>query len=172
MTPHLAFPSVDFRSLAGEVEREAGQRERFYPERVAKGRMLQADADRELALAHAWLEDVARLRRCWQDQPGSAPAPPAHRVPWLARRDGLLRELKLRERVYPNWIAGGRMSEGEARQRTACLACLLAIYEDGWDWRGSDGLTPHHSATAEREFYAVVTEARARYALQAELPIE
>ena len=146
------------RALARELEREAGQRERFYPDRVAKGRMLEADASRNIIVAHAWIEDARRIRQCWFDAPGTPPAPPAHGVDWHSRRFYLLRELELRARVYPRSIAEGKLLEADARQRTACLEALLAIYEDGWDFPGS-----------EADYLALLAEVRQRNAVQSEL---
>jgi hypothetical protein len=162
MIPHIAFPAITIAALEAELARELEARRGFYPGRVGKGNMLQAEADRELALAAAWLEDVARIRACWFDRPGTAPAAPQHGFAWQDRRAGLLRELGLRRRLYPQWVAGGRLLADQAAQRIACLACLLALYEDGWDWRGSDGRTPHHSPLAEREYAALRAEVDAR----------
>lgn len=162
MTPHMAFPQVSLEALAAELAREAEARAAFYPGRVAKGNMLQAEADRELAIAGAWQEDLRRIRSCWFERPGEPPAPAMHGLAWRDRRAALLRELDLRRRIYPEWIAGGRMLEAQAAHRIACLACLLAIYEDGWDWRASDGATPATSATAAQEFHALRADVDAR----------
>ncbi len=162
MTPHLAFPAVTFEALEAELGRELEQRRRFYPGRVEKGRMLQEDAEWELAIALAWREDVARIRACWLERPGSPPTRPAHGLSWNDRRRGLLRELDMRGRFYPGWIDSGRLLERDAAHQLACLECLLAIYEDGWDWTGSGGKTPHHSPIAEQDFRALRAEVDAR----------
>lgn len=170
MTPHLAFPAITLAHLEGELARELEARRGFYPGRVEKGNMLQAEAEHELAAAAAWLEDVARIARAWftpkaERTPAHAElveAPPQHGLTWRDRRAALLRELGLRRKVYPNWIAGGRLLEHQAAHRLACLACLLAIYEDGWDWRASDGRTPMHSDLAAEEFTTLRAEVDAR----------
>lgn len=175
MTPHLRFPAISFAALERECARELEQRRATFRRQVERGRMLQAEADREIALASAWLEDVRRIRWCWQEQwssssaaigpqgrPGSAPVTPEHGFSWKDRHAALLRELELRARFYPQWIAGGRLLESDAAAQVACLECLLAIYEDGWDWRGSDGLTPLHSPTADAEFNALQAARAAR----------
>jgi hypothetical protein len=178
MTPHLAFPAITFAHLEAELRRELEARAGFYPGRVSKGNMLQAEADRELAAAAAWLEDVARIRDLWT-APAASPlrlsSPPGSSsrqaiaeqgaggaLSWRDRRSSLLREMGLRRRVYPEWVASGRLLEHQAAHRLACLECLLALYEDGWDWRGSDGLTPMFSALAAEEFTALRAEIDAR----------
>jgi hypothetical protein len=160
MIAHLAFPAITLGAIAAELGRELEQRRGFYPGRVTKGNMLQEEADRELALAAAWREDCARIAAAWGA--GAAPLPAAHPFTWRDRREGLQRELELRERFYPGWIAGGRLLAGQAAHRTACLQALLAIYEDGWDWRGSDGLTPRSSAIAAEEYRQLRADVDAR----------
>jgi hypothetical protein len=162
MNLHLAFPAITLDQVAAELQREAQQRRDFYPGRVAKGNMLQAEADRQLALAAAWREDLERIRACWST-PGASPAAPAHGFSWRDRRAALLREIGLREKHYPEWIAGGRLLERDAVHQLACLSALLAVYEDGWDWRGSDGSTPFHSAVADQEFTALRADVDARH---------
>lgn len=56
MSELFAYTSVD---LIGCAEREVKMRERVYPRWVAKGRMTQEKADRELALMKAI---VAKLK--------------------------------------------------------------------------------------------------------------
>jgi hypothetical protein len=171
MTLHHAFPAITLAHLEAELERELEARRGFYPGRVAKGNMLQAEADAELTVAAAWREDVARIRWTWFDRwtTPRPPEPPRAQVAeggsalsWRDRRSSLLREIGLRRRIYPQWVAGGRMLEHTAAHQLACLECLLALYEDGWDWRGSDGLTPLHSAIADREYQALRAEIDAR----------
>lgn len=132
MIAHLAFPAITLAAIAAEAEIELDQRRGFYPGRVSKGNMLQEAADRELALCAAWAEDVARISAAWSA--GAAPRAPQHSFTWHDRREALLRELDLRARFYPDWVAGGRLLADQAAHRTQCLQALLAIYEDGWDW--------------------------------------
>lgn len=157
--PHLGFPAITYAHLAAECARELAARRRFYPGRVDKGNMTEPEATRELALAAAWAEDVARIRACRAEPPWPSPAaPPEHGLAWNLRRAGLLRELELRARIYPREVAGGKLLEAEAARRTACLECLLMLYEDGWDWTASDGRLPSQSPLAEREYAALRLE--------------
>jgi hypothetical protein len=160
--PHITFPTVSAAALERECERELAQRRRFYEGRVAKGNMTPEEAKHGLAIAAAWREDVARIRAAWIATPGTSPAPPAHEISWRERRAGLLRELDMRARFYPGWIASGRLLQADADRQVKALECLLAIYEDGWDWRGSDGLTPFRSAAADAEFNALQADRAAR----------
>lgn len=160
MIAHLSRPAITLEHVAAELAREHRQRAEFYPGRVAKGNMLQRDADHELAIAAAWLDDVSRMAAAWGN--GHPPEPSRFAFTWHDRRAALQRELELRARFYPEWIAKGRLAETDAAHRTACLEALLAIYEDGFDWRGSDGKTPFHSATADQEFTAMRADVAAR----------
>lgn len=38
------------------------------------------------------------------------------------------RELKMRERVYPRWVADGKMSAGKAAHEIAAMAAIAADY--------------------------------------------
>lgn len=165
MIPHIAFPAITWAALEAELARELQQRRALYPKRVETGRMLQAEASGETAIAMAWAEDLARMRARWLSPAprGAFPFPhPSHPITWAARRRSLLRELGMRQRFYPEWIAAGRLLADQATHQLACLQCLLTIYEDGWDWRASDGLLPSQSQIAAAEYAALQTEAVAR----------
>jgi hypothetical protein len=155
---HIRFPDISPAALERELGRELEARRALYARRLETHRMLPAEAERELAIAAAWREDLARIRAAWIETPGTIPAPPAHQFSWKDRRAALMRELDQRRRFYPEWIAKSRLTQAAADHQVECLECLLAVYEDGWDWRGSDGLTPLHSATADAEFTALHTE--------------
>jgi hypothetical protein len=150
---HLHPVTID--QVAAELLREEDQRRSFYPGRVEALRMTQAEADHQMALIAAWREDLARIAalraRAAADyatflMTGSWPAipstPPAHGLDWRTRRSGLARELRMRDRVYPDWIAGGRMTRDQADHRIACLSALAETYDDGWDWTASNGGPP------------------------------
>lgn len=139
--------------IAEELEREHASRQRTYPGRVDSARMTQDEATRQLALCQAWRADVARLDAYHRGAParwqramaGAAydPPPPAeHGFTWRDRVDGLRRELALRARFYPGWVAEARMTQQQADHRTACLEALLRLYEDGFDWRATSGSGP------------------------------
>lgn len=44
--------------------------------------------------------------------------------------DEIRRELKVRERVYPDWIASGRIKQGCAEFRKNCLIANLQLLEE------------------------------------------
>lgn len=152
MIAHLRSPAITLAAIAAELGREAAARHSLYRKRVDAARMTQAEADRGLAIAAAWREDVERIAAAWGN--AQEPAPPRHAISWRDRVQGLQRELELRRRFYPEWIDAGRMTAAEGAQQLACLEALLAIYHDGWDWRGPDGRLPGESPLAEQEWLA------------------
>lgn len=142
---HHAHP-VTATQVAAELAREIGMRRQVYPGRVRDGRMAQADMDREIALAAAWAEDVARIEHGWQDRAtrwlageSIVPPPAAHGFTWADRRRALDRELAFRARLFGRRVAEGAMTRAEADHRAACLAALAARYDDGFHWRASNG---------------------------------
>lgn len=44
--------------------------------------------------------------------------------------DALEREIRLREKVYPRWVASGRLEEQEAARRLLVLQAILEDYRD------------------------------------------
>ena len=149
---HYLYP-VTARQVEIELAREAEQRERFYPRRVADLKMTKDEAAAQLAAVAAWREDVARMldferraaeafRQLWT---AGAPARPTvmaeatHGLDWRARRMTLQREINLRERHYPGWVQSLRLSQADADHRQDCLRALAARYDDGFDWRASNG---------------------------------
>lgn len=137
MTFHPLHPGISAQHVLAETQRELAQRRSFYPGRVAEGRMSQAEADHQLALAAAWHQDAQRIAA---SDYTPDPLPPAtHGVSWQARREGLARELALRARVYPARVAELRMTQAEADHRRACLMALAARLDDGFDWIASGG---------------------------------
>lgn len=169
MIAHLAFPKVTLATLDAELRRELQQRRRFFPGRVKEGRMSQQEADAQLGMVGAWLEDVGRMHARWVEQRREL-GKPAHGMTWNARRAGILREIDYRERFYPQWVKDGRILEDEAAHRIACLFCLLEIYEDGWDFVASNGrrgnsvlaVNDREEAAAVAEYRAVLAENAAR----------
>lgn len=136
MNFHHAHPATAAQ-IAAELARELAMRRQVYPGRVREGRMTQDEAGRQIAIAEAWADD---LRRCISP-PGAIPDA-THRIPWAERRAALTRELAWRERVFARRVAEGAMTRADAAHRTACLAALAARYDDGFDWRASNGLAP------------------------------
>ena len=46
------------------------------------------------------------------------------------KRACLERELKMRRRVYPRWVAAGKMREEDADREIACLRAILVDYRE------------------------------------------
>ncbi len=143
MTLHPAFPAITAEALHRELERELRDRKRLYATRVEAGNMTAAEKDYQLAIAQAWQDDLNRMVDCWFTNPGSAPHKAPHEFSWGERRGALQRELDLRRRFYPQWTESGRLLAADAALQIAGLTCLAALYDDGWDWRASNGELPH-----------------------------
>jgi len=159
--------------IARELRRDLAARRDAYPGRVATGRMPQEEADHRIALVAAWLEDVERA-----DTPAGAATPARHGLSWRDRRAAAERELDARRAHYPDRVAKGRLAGEDAETRIACLAALLALYEDGFDWRSTSGEDPAWGniaptaaqSTARDEFRAMRAAVEARDAPDAAEP--
>lgn len=157
MNIHSLFPAITAQHVLAECAREMTQRRNFYPGRVAEGRMSQAEADHQLALAAAWHQDAQRIAA--SDYTPAPLAPATHGMTWADRREGLRRELALRARVYPSRVAEMRMTQAEADHRRDCLAALAARLDDGFDWIASNGHRPRFALiTAPPEILAARRE--------------
>ena len=144
--PSAHHPGVTYAAIRAELQREADARARLYPKRVESGRLTQADAERERALIAAMLADVTRMASyappdatgiTWRLDPGAE-----HDFTWKQRRFALHRELDMRARLYPQWIAEGRLAQPDANRRTAALECLLELYDEGWGFPPVDPESP------------------------------
>lgn len=129
------FPGVTFAIAAAELAREGDARRRVDADRIAKGRMSPADAEERLAILAAIAADIERIRAFWPRLPheGEGP-PPAHGYTWRERDREILRELDQRRRLYPDWIAAGRLDQADASRRLRILEAIHALYEMGLDW--------------------------------------
>lgn len=175
---HERFPTVSWRVLAAEVDREITARQSTYPDRVDRGRMTQAEMDWQLQLARAWREDVGRFEQAHRPLAEGRPIIAPHRIPcqheiaWRVRRSALMRELDQRRRHFPRWIAEGKLTQAAGDARIDALECLLALYEFGFDWIPVNGVLPAWSepnpSAAQRatreELSAVLAEIAARTA--------
>lgn len=139
---HRLYPHVTWAMLAAELAREHRHRRRFYPALVDRLEMTPADRDHQLALAAAWEEDCARMADPAVLSAHAAKDPPRHGMTWADRTAGLERELQFRERVYTRLVQSLELEQAEADRRIACLAAMLAVYHDGWDWIASNGEAP------------------------------
>ena len=196
MTPfHHRHPAITNEAVLEECRRELEQRRRFYPARIHQGRMIRAEADREIALCAAWGEDVERIITFesaaalrWQQfrqsegREGLAITTlcaAIHGLTWNARREALAREIALRARVYPQRVAEARMTRSEADRQIAALEALADRYDDGFDWHASNGIRPQlglpetteaiAQATSEWHTHRQAVEARRAPAQQKEL---
>lgn len=163
------YPTVRFADALDELRREAAARRRTYPDWIARGRMTQAEADYQLAILDAIAADVTRRAR-WAGT-GTRLPPAEHSFTWHQRREAIAREMDQRTRLYPDWIAKGRLDQAEAARRIECLRAVADLFDDGHDWHARNGLRiflGHDPATAaeaeaQAEFwqhYTTVMQAR------------
>lgn len=143
MIPLSTFPDVSIADIVTELQREADARRRTYPDMVRKGNMTNAEAEDGFAIIAAMLSDCGRMAPAWR------PREQDHTWSWDQRRVALQRELALRERLYPRWIEEGRLAQDNATRQARRLRALLWIYEDGFDWRPSNGLAPPWNGPGE-----------------------
>lgn len=106
--PVVDFPPALDAALRAELRDELASRRRLYPDRIAKGRMTRAEADKELRVWEWLVDDYC-----------CAPGPP--RATWNEQLHALRREVGLRRHFYPRWILAGRIDAGEADRKLALL---------------------------------------------------
>lgn len=137
--PHHRFPTITWPALLAELERELTHRRRVYPGQVEKAAMAQSEMDWQIRLAEAWLADAARFRDAFARFVNPLQLLPAegHPIRWQDRRAALTRELTLRRRLYPRHVEKGTATQADADRRIELLACLLALYEEGFDFPGT-----------------------------------
>lgn len=163
MTVNQRFPGLDWADCRAEVDRELAARRRTYPDRVAGGRMTAADSDYQLAVFAAIATDVDRMAHQGPDRPEAA-----HRYSWNERRQALQREIDQRDRLYPEWIAGGRLQQDRADRQRLALRAILFRYDEGFDWRPTNGVAATHlSAGTAPTPEQAATEAEIRAIWQA-----
>ena len=154
-----------FAQVRAELARELDQRRRFTPDRVAKGRLSQDQADHQIAVFAAIAQDLEAViairvpqlvtggplsgRADWEGHSAAGPnistGTPLTTLSWSEKRNALNRELDYRRRFYPDWIAKGRLAQGAAQHQLACLASCLALYDDGLTWQPN----PAHAEPVE-----------------------
>lgn len=135
MTVNQRFPGLDWTDCRAEVERELAARRRTYPDRVASGRMTATESDYQLAIFAAIAADVGRMSHIGPDRPEAT-----HGFSWNERRAAIGRELDQRDRLYPEWIAGGRLQQDRADRQCLALRAILFRYDEGFDWRPTNGI--------------------------------
>lgn len=125
------FPGITYAIATAEVERELASRRRLYPDRVDKGRMKQQEADFQIDVMTAIAADTIRMGQIGQEE-----TPPAtHAFTWFDRRRALERELDLRGRFYPQWIASLRLTQANADRQMDAIKAILWRYDAGFDWQ-------------------------------------
>lgn len=151
MTPDLStrHPAVRFADVLDELRRERDARRRTYPGMVQLGRMQQAEADHQLAIVDALIDDVTRYAR-WAGTGQPLPAA-THKFNWHQRRAAIARELDYRARIYPRWIETGRIDAADAARNTERLTALAEIFDDGFDWHARNGLRIFHGYDPQTE---------------------
>jgi hypothetical protein len=162
---HL-FPGLTYADCRAELDRELAQRRRVYPDRVAKMRMTQAEADYQIAIFTAIRDDTLRMERSFTDHPEPVEGQRStHNFSWADRRRAIERELDYRTRFYPQWIANHRLTQEKADRQMAALKAVLWRYDMGFDWHPSNGVPcSWGSISIEADVEASRTEWRTHYA--------
>jgi hypothetical protein len=116
-------PPVPLADQLAEVRRECALRERVYGEWVRAGKMTVVDSAtriRRLGAVRNTLEALEAMRRL-AERPAAT----------LAEQIGeVKRELGMRRRVYPRYVAEGKADPRQAEQRIAAMAATLATLEE------------------------------------------
>lgn len=131
-------------AIAAELMREESARMEAYKVEVAKGRMTLAQADYGTAIFRTMAEDVRRLdaagghqtraRDLVDQSPAQWPLAALRRFAWAERRDAIQREIDRRRRLYPDWIAKGRITQADADRRLSLITAALDLFEEGLDF--------------------------------------
>ena len=127
------FPGITYASMTAEAERELASRRRLYPDRVAHGRMKPEEAEYQIDIMAAIAADTV----CMGIFGLAVPMPCLHRFSWTDRRRAIERELDMRDRFYPQWIASLRMTQANADRQMAAMKAILWRYDCGFDWIGA-----------------------------------
>lgn len=109
--------------MAAEAGAELAARKRLYPGMVAKGRMAQADANREIRVMAA-IADALALRRN-----------PITDATWAERVHCLRREIAMRRQLYPGWILQGSIDADTAARK---LRMMESIHDMTWHGTWTD----------------------------------
>jgi hypothetical protein len=105
---------------------EYAQRNRHYPRRIEAGKMSQIEADKQQGVMRAIVNDLR--------PPKDAHNPQSDAFTWADKVHALRREIALRRRYYPTWVADGRMTAAAARE---ALETFEGIHENYWRWNCS-----------------------------------
>lgn len=167
--PHR-HPGVTWSAIAAELAREIAARHETYPREIAKGNITQSQAETQIYTMQAIAADLRRFAAARDQGVNPLTLDAGHRFTWAQRRDAITRELALRRRHYPQWIAKGRLLSTTARQQVNALEAMLLFYENGLDWQASNGIAPafpepdptREQAAARAEWLTLAAEIHAR----------
>ncbi|MED5545652.1 MAG: hypothetical protein VYD90_10400 [Pseudomonadota bacterium] len=172
MSPHHAFPDVSWSDLRTELLRESANRKTTLPALVAKGRITREEAAYEQDVIAAILEDAERFRKALapvdQGKPMHNPrtierteGSSQNDYTWHQRRAALTRELAYRQRLFPEMIRKGRLTQDQADLYTRRLAAMRGLYEYGYDYAPSFPVDRAPGGTW-REWLAILEDIDAR----------
>ncbi len=142
LSPESALPAtIDERLIVGEIEREMHHRRSAYPRHVAKGQKSPEEAEHEIdlmAAIHADLATLLLLDRWYLSRSvdharelDEAQRRAADRIApcgWSALVACLRREIDLRRRYYPRWIAAGSLQADDARRQLERIEAAHFLY--------------------------------------------
>lgn len=156
------------RSMRAELERELGDRRRYYPAMIRKARMTEPEAARNIAIFQAMLADTALAFAA--DLTKRRGLPLADRqFHYREKVAEIRRELAMRERVYPDRIAKHRLTEQDAKARNMALQLVHDLYwRKGFAWEPESELAREEIARRIRawdsgETHRSASEARDHY---------
>ena len=157
LSPESADPqTIPTRLLREELERELHQRRSSYPSRVDKGRMRPYDAERGIDIMRGLVEDrkTCEALDLWYEQQDTpqgddlwnalnrqeAIADAAlQSFRWSEVIIALQREILLRRKYYPQWIAGGTLEPLRARHQLERIEAVHYYW-----WVGMHRFMPDH----------------------------
>jgi hypothetical protein len=157
---------IPIAEIAAELAREAAFRRAAYPRMVERLQMSRDQEQAGYALCAAWAADCTRYGAYLSSTPPLAPFAPVARsggFTWHERRAGIARELDQRARLYPAWVAAGRLDAAEATLRNARLSAMAGLYDDGHDWHDSFGTRPPFGRMDEIHLPEPMREARQQW---------
>lgn len=126
LSPESADPAdVPHSARREEIARELHRRRPYYTKQIDRHRMTQADADREIDCMKAILADLDG-----DMQAGNA-------FPWEAKIHCLRREIGMRRKFYPEWIAKGTVDKAQAKIQLERMEAVHFAY-----WRHMDHWRP------------------------------
>lgn len=135
LQPHPnRHPGITYADVQAELARELSHREATYPGMVAKGSMTRGDAHRQVELFRAIAADAVRFEGAARIRYSRPTPAPGHGFTWHERREALQRELAMRDRIYPAWVAKGSLTRATAALQCQRLQAMLDLYEDGLDY--------------------------------------